>query len=264
LSNPAGVAISGSDLFVANYDNTNPSSGGYIGEYTISGATVNSHLITGLSGDPIGIAISGNDLFVADFNAPENSVGEYTTSGATVNASLITGLGFEGPFAVAASGNSLFIPNSESTTIGEYTTSGVTVNASLISVAGGSPSGIAISGNDLFVVNVYNSGTIGEYTTSGATVNASLASIPNLDTPAFIAISQPSPPLLSLRGFSHGQFQLAVLGTSNEIYTVQMTTNLFSSNWTSLMVTNPPSGIFSFTDPNATNRQQFYRVEMAQ
>jgi hypothetical protein len=38
-------------LFVANYGN------GTVGEYTISGATVNTSLISGLNG-PLGIAIS--------------------------------------------------------------------------------------------------------------------------------------------------------------------------------------------------------------
>ena len=44
LDSPLGVAMSGGDLFVANYAN------GTIGEYTTSGATVNPSLITGLSG----------------------------------------------------------------------------------------------------------------------------------------------------------------------------------------------------------------------
>jgi hypothetical protein len=51
LSNPGGIAISGSDLFVTNR------SGNTIGEYTTSGATVNAALITGLQG-PEGIVIA--------------------------------------------------------------------------------------------------------------------------------------------------------------------------------------------------------------
>ena len=72
--------MSGGDLFVANY-------GGYglgtIGEYTTSGATVNSALITGLDG-PIGIAVSGGNLFITSIL--DGTIGEYTTSGVTVNA----------------------------------------------------------------------------------------------------------------------------------------------------------------------------------
>jgi DNA-binding beta-propeller fold protein YncE len=85
LDYPVGIAISGSDLYVANgYDGNNT-----IGEYTTSGAVVNTSLISGLNG-PWGIAVSGNDLFVANQN--NGTVGEYTTSGQTVNASLISGL----------------------------------------------------------------------------------------------------------------------------------------------------------------------------
>ena len=42
LDLPFGIAVSGSDLFVANID------GGTIGEYTTAGATVNAALISGL------------------------------------------------------------------------------------------------------------------------------------------------------------------------------------------------------------------------
>jgi hypothetical protein len=62
---------------------------GTIGEYTISGATVNASLISGLNG-PSSIVVSGSNLFVT--NTSNGTIGEYTTSGATVNASLISGL----------------------------------------------------------------------------------------------------------------------------------------------------------------------------
>jgi PPE-repeat protein len=82
--------VAGNDLFVSN------NSGGSIGEYTTSGATVNTSLILGLS-TPYGVAIAGNDLFVANFG--NDTIGEYTTSGGTVNPSLISGL--NGPWALA-------------------------------------------------------------------------------------------------------------------------------------------------------------------
>jgi len=46
----AGIAVSGSNLFVTNF------LGNTIGEYTTSGATVNASLITGLN-DPAGIVV---------------------------------------------------------------------------------------------------------------------------------------------------------------------------------------------------------------
>jgi hypothetical protein len=51
LSLPIGIAISGSDLFIANFNT------GTVGEYTTSGATVNASLISGLD-TPVEIAVA--------------------------------------------------------------------------------------------------------------------------------------------------------------------------------------------------------------
>ena len=61
---PDGIAVSGSNLFVA----IGSSSGSdWIGEYTTSGGMVNASLISGFgSYTPIGIAVSGSNLFVAN------------------------------------------------------------------------------------------------------------------------------------------------------------------------------------------------------
>ena len=48
LDNPFGIALDGSDLFVANWGNGSAGTGS-IGEYTTSGQTVNSDLIGGLT-----------------------------------------------------------------------------------------------------------------------------------------------------------------------------------------------------------------------
>jgi hypothetical protein len=137
LSDPEGIALSGSALFVASV-HTGAIGSGTIGEYTTSGATVNPSLISGLSG-PEGIALSGSDLFVANGNA--GTIGAYTTSGATVNPSLISGL--SAPAGIALSGSDLFVTDTITGTIGEYTTFGVPVNPSLISGLS-FPNGIAI------------------------------------------------------------------------------------------------------------------------
>lgn len=79
---PEGLTVSGSDLFVANYNT--------VGEYTTSGAVVNSALVTSVGNDCIyGLSVSGSDLFLSDYNG---TVGEYTTSGGVVNSALLTGL----------------------------------------------------------------------------------------------------------------------------------------------------------------------------
>jgi len=71
LPAPVGIAVSGSDLFVANL-----AGGGTIGAYTTSGATVNPALISGLSA-PSGIALWGSDLFVVN-GVLNGTIGEYT------------------------------------------------------------------------------------------------------------------------------------------------------------------------------------------
>ena len=85
LDDPAGIAVSGGDLFVAE---TNIDA---ISEYNATtGGLINFAFVTGLSG-PAGIAVSGGDLFVTSLN--QGTVGEFNaTTGATVNASLVTGL----------------------------------------------------------------------------------------------------------------------------------------------------------------------------
>jgi len=125
LTEPVDLAVSGGDIFVANYGSDT------IGEYTTAGATVNASLVTGLSG-PYSLAVSGGDIFVA--NSGSGTIGEYTTAGATVNASLVSGL--DVPCGLAVSGGNIFVANKVlgigPGTIGEYTTAGATVNASLV------------------------------------------------------------------------------------------------------------------------------------
>ena len=82
LTNPTGIAVSGDDFFVLQGDGT-------IGEYTLSGQTVDAALVTGLK-DPSALAISGNDLFIASRNL--GTISEYTTSGEMVDPALVTGL----------------------------------------------------------------------------------------------------------------------------------------------------------------------------
>jgi hypothetical protein len=87
LSEPQGIAVAGSDLFVANLGATT------IGEYTTSGATVNASFISGLGGAS-SVAVSGSNLFVASTGPGANTgvIGKYTTAGATVSPKLISEL----------------------------------------------------------------------------------------------------------------------------------------------------------------------------
>jgi hypothetical protein len=70
----------------------------------------------------------------------------------------------------------------------------------------------------------------------------------------------PRPTISAPERSSNNQFQMTVNGSSGQNYTVQMSTNLATTNWSSLLVTNPPAGSFLFKDVNATNAARFYRV----
>jgi hypothetical protein len=69
-----------------------------------------------------------------------------------------------------------------------------------------------------------------------------------------------APPVLSQFSWSSTNFQFSVTASLGQTYTVQMSTNLDSASWISILVTNPPSATFQVTDPNATNPACFYRV----
>jgi putative Ig domain-containing protein len=59
------------------------------------------------------------------------------------------------------------------------------------------------------------------------------------------------------------QFQMRLTGAAGQNYTVEMTTDLGSSTWTSLFVTNSATtNSFNVTDPGATGQQRFYRVKV--
>lgn len=126
-----GIALSGTDLFCAN-----PGSGS-ISEFTTSGATVQSPLISGYPAARI--LVSGADLFVTgDWIG---GLEEFTTSGTVVNASLVSGFG--SALGIGELDSDLFIADGYNGTIGEFTTSGAVVNRSLVSGLN-SPSGLAV------------------------------------------------------------------------------------------------------------------------
>ena len=76
-----------------------------------------------------------------------------------------------------------------------------------------------------------------------------------------LTINPSSHPTMGQISKSGSQFQFVVTGTAGQNYTVQMSTNLNSVNWSSILVTNSPSmNSFFVTDTNATNPARFYRV----
>jgi hypothetical protein len=79
-------------------------------------------------------------------------------------------------------------------------------------------------------------------------------------THSFTLVVNPKPALGS-PSWQTNRFQIRLTGAVNQNYTVQMSTNLSSTNWTSLFITNSATtNVFNLTDPNATNKQRFYRI----
>jgi hypothetical protein len=73
-------------------------------------------------------------------------------------------------------------------------------------------------------------------------------------------ITNPRPGLGSAAK-SGAQFQLLLTGAIGQNYTVQRSTNLISTNWISLFITNnATTSSILVTDPTATNNEGFYRI----
>ena len=70
-------------------------------------------------------------------------------------------------------------------------------------------------------------------------------------------------PVLTVPVRFTNQFSMLLVGASNQNYTIQCSSDLNSSNWSMLLVTNSPNAAsFTVRDPDATNGQRFYRVKV--
>ena len=180
MSEPTGLAISGSDLFVSNYNT------GTIGEYTTSGSPVAPNFITGVTPNgPDALTFLGGNLYVANYgNGGSGSgfVSEYSPLGVPIGNPLITGL--NGPFGIASDGTNLYVSNFLGNTIGKYSAAGSLLNTFSVPNNQG-PTGMAFSGGNIYVAE-YVPGTIDEYSTNGALLQTGL--VTGLDGPDALAI----------------------------------------------------------------------------
>ena len=70
----------------------------------------------------------------------------------------------------------------------------------------------------------------------------------------------PAPPSLGQPAKAGTNFQFLINGFAGQNYTIQTSTNLRSTNWNLLLVTNSPVNSFMVKDPGATNPARYYRV----
>lgn len=81
-----------------------------------------------------------------------------------------------------------------------------------------------------------------------------------LDETTLLLVINPRP-MLSSPLWATNRFTMRLSGAPRQNYTVQVSTNLAGTNWTSLYVTNNPDlGTFILRDSNATNGPRVYRV----
>ena len=86
------------------------------------------------------------------------------------------------------------------------------------------------------------------------------SSVSDPPTNKVLSITINSKPVLSSPAWLANQFQMRLTGASNQNYTVQVSTNLSTINWIPILTNNAPTNSFIVVDPNATNKQRFYRV----
>ena len=85
-------------------------------------------------------------------------------------------------------------------------------------------------------------------------------SISDTTNKVFAIIVNPDP-VLGLPFWQTNRLSMLLNAASNQNYTLLMSTNLASTNWISILVTNKTTAnSYLIVDPNATNRQRYYRV----
>jgi hypothetical protein len=70
-----------------------------------------------------------------------------------------------------------------------------------------------------------------------------------------------TPFITSPQRISSTQFGFVINGVTNVSYTVQVSTNLASTNWVNLFSLTLTNNVFPVVDVNATNKVGFYRVQ---
>jgi hypothetical protein len=168
LSQPTGIAVSGSTLFVTNF------SAGTVSTFSTSGTTLNSSLLyLGPGSSPTGIAVMGNYLFVSH----STGVDEYLLNGTHINSTIMPLNGY--PAGLAVVGSTLYIAGgSNYGVVNAYTfdSGGAQVGSPVALISGLSYPYAIATDNTYLYVGGYNNGAIGEYNLDGSVVNVSLIS----------------------------------------------------------------------------------------
>lgn len=140
LSDPAGIAISGNTLYIAESFGANK-----ISKIDISSASPTKiDVVTGLSG-PDGLAISGNTLYIAEINADKISKIDISSATPTVET-VITGV-LE-PTGIVVNGNNLYIAEYNAGKISKLDLTTLIKTDYITNISG--PTGLVINNNTLY------------------------------------------------------------------------------------------------------------------
>jgi hypothetical protein len=115
------------------------------------------------------------------------------------------------------------------------------------------------------LVGAGGTNTYGEFATGTFTAEASTESFnwngagSSYTVLGSISVRKLSPSLVLSAGVTGGQFELRFNGTTDQSYTVELSTNLAGGNWTPVYTNTPSGGVFIFTT-NVTTVSSFFRV----
>lgn len=211
------------------------------------------------NGNPVG----GNSSNYSIASANANNAGTYTVvvsnpSGAVTSSSATLTVGNTAPSLAPVSDQTVNVGANVSVndTATDPDVPAQTLTYSLVS----GPTGAAVnSSNGTFTwrptVSAANS-------TNAIEVSVTDNGSPNLSaTNSFNIIVNPlTQPGISTPSYAAGQFSLSVAGEVGPDYALQVSTNLATGIWTTIVRTNQPPSPFTFTDTNASGSAQFYRI----
>ncbi len=115
------------------------------------------------------------------------------------------------------------------------------------------PAGLALSTN----------GIIGGIPATNGTFSfiARVTDVNALTTTRSLTLVINGRPVLQKPVWLNNGFSVWIDGVTDQNYTVQMATNVVSTNWSTVLITNNgATNVFQVTDPNATNKQRYYRL----
>jgi len=216
--------------------------GGNDGAYPYAGLTVSSNTLYGVAysggtwGNGTAFALNTNGAaFTVLHGFTGGDDGGGPSAGLVVSSNVVFGTAYYGGSGNAGTVFEIDISDTNLAVLHAFTDGN----------DGANPDGDLILSNNI----LYGTASDGGANGNGTVFALSVTPLPS--EPAF------SSPMR----LPNGKFSIVLTGVEGQNYTLQMSTNLISGNWTTLFVTNnTTTNSFIVTDPNATNAARFYRV----